>query len=653
MASMTYSSSYLSSAVGLNTAPVIAVSGGGGAQEIIESVLAQAYLSTSAYAVTYNVTCRINFSSGSVEVTRSIDFNSGNASGDTFAFGFSGLSAAQCNDIKSITLQCSDSRIFVKHSQSVTVSYTVTTACSAPTEITVSSGTPAPGATVTIAGSGAAAGANNAITGYRLYRADSEAGAYSYLKTIYTAASGFSTTDTAPATPGNQFWYKALTVGSHSGFESVLSTAHAGLTATAGVCGAPASVALTALLAEVDPTLSWSGATSGDGNQITGYEIEYTESVDASTWGVWTALLSIASAAAEGSAAVTISPTRGNYRKYRIRTQGSLGADYASAWVETAAARRNSVPMAPAFVSALPAIYEAGGITVSWPASEDADGNVVAYELERAASEDGSLWGNYAAVASDAAALSFIDSPVIARSEYVRYRVRARDAFGLRSGYVESAPVRRNRLPDKPDIHLPAADKTTYNPRPRLLITLGADPDGQAMALLADGYTPSGNAPFAANRRLILRKATSAAAGSVTASIAAADTQGAQSDPVTWVGTCAALSWIDGDLIAGTTRIRAAHMNELRTKINTQRSYYGLDAYAWKETITAGATSLRGWAEHITELQEAVAEIISLVNGWDPLAVRNTIPVPSWVNVADEMPRAAAVMQLRSLLAQL
>ena len=81
MATMTYSSNYLSSAVGLNTSSVIAVSGGGGAQAIVESVLAQAYLSTSAYAVTYNVTCRINFSSGYVEVTRSVDFNSGNASG--------------------------------------------------------------------------------------------------------------------------------------------------------------------------------------------------------------------------------------------------------------------------------------------------------------------------------------------------------------------------------------------------------------------------------------------------------------------------------------------------------------------------------------------------------------------------------------------
>ena len=93
--------------------------------------------------------------------------------------------------------------------------------------------------------------------------------------------------------------------------------------------------------------------------------------------------------------------------------------------------------------------------------------------------------------------------------------------------------------------------------------------------------------------------------------------------------------------------------NELRTKINTLRSYYGLSAYAWKETIVTGATSLRGWAEHMTEMQEAVTEIISLVNGWDAMAVRNIIPVPNWVNVADEVPRAAAITQLRSLLAQL
>ena len=89
---------------------------------------------------------------------------------------------------------------------------------------------------------------------------------------------------------------------------------------------------------------------------------------------------------------------------------------------KTASARRNSVPMAPVFTSALPAVYEAGGISLAWLASEDADNNVVAYELERTASADGNSWGSYSEVDSNITNLSYIDSPAIARSEYVRYR---------------------------------------------------------------------------------------------------------------------------------------------------------------------------------------------------------------------------------------
>ncbi len=653
MASTVYSSSYISSAIGLNTSPEVSVSGGSGAQELIDSVIAALYLSTSAYSVTYSVTVQVNFSGGSVSKTQNVTFNSGNASGASFSFTMPSMTAAQCNSISSITISCSDSRIFVKHTQYVTVNYTVTTACTAPTSISLSNSTPAPSANVTLSGSGAAAGSNNAITGYAIYRATSETGTYSYLKTVSTSSTSFSTTVTASATPGVQYWYKAITLGTHSGYDSSLSTAHAGMTTTASTCGAPTSAQLSATLAESDPTLTCSGATSGAGNSITGYEIQYAESADNSAWGAWMALKTVTTTSTGFSTTVALPDTRGYYRKYRIRTQGSLGETYYSDWVETSSVRKNSMPAAPSSATATPTPYESGGITVSWPSAADADNDVTAYELQRAASADGSSWGSWSDVDTGIVALTYSDAPTIARGEYVKYHVRARDSFGLQSDYTETASVRRNRLPGNPTVSLPGTGKSTYNPRQRLLITLGTEPDGQLMTLIASGYTVSGDAPFTAGRKLVLRKTANASTGTVSASMIAADTQGAQSETVERSVTYVALSWIDSDLTAGSTRIRATHINELRTKINTMRGYYGLTAYSWAETITAGSTSLRGWAEHIAEIQAAIDEVIALVNGWDTEAVRNTIVAPVWEQAESSTPKASALEQLRSMIAQL
>lgn len=114
-------------------------------------------------------------------------------------------------------------------------------------------------------------------------------------------------------------------------------------------CTSPSNASVSPSVSEGDATLTFSGAVGGTSNAITGHEVQYAESANGSTWGTWQALKVVASSAGSGSFSVALSGTRGNYRKYQMRTRGAAGADYYSTWKAVSGAiRRNAVPSAPA-----------------------------------------------------------------------------------------------------------------------------------------------------------------------------------------------------------------------------------------------------------------------------------------------------------------
>ena len=408
--------------------------------------------------------------------------------------------------------------------------------------------------------------------------------------------------------------------------------------------GAPTNATVPAV-SEGAATLSYSGAYSGANNAITGYEIQYADSANGSSWGAWNALKTVSNTGTSGTTSVDISATRGAYRKYRIRTRGAAGAAYYSAWKESNVVRKNSVPSAPTTATASPTPYESGGVLVAWSGATDVDGNITAYEVQRAASVDGASWGAWGNITTTATGGSYTDWPTIARGEYVKYRVRAVDAFGVASGYKESAKVRRNRVPAATSINHPAQGAATINIRPRFLITLGAEPDGQTQTLAANGYTPSSPGPYASGRKIVLRKSSNAAVGTNTATVTPTDSQGAAGASASRGVAYGAAVWTD-ELKAGSTPIKAAHMTELRAAINAVRVYYGLSAVVWSEAITAGQTSMAGWAGHVAEMRTAINGIVTRVNDWDV----PTLTVPSWIAIVDKQPRADVMEQIRSVL---
>lgn len=112
-------------------------------------------------------------------------------------------------------------------------------------------------------------------------------------------------------------------------------------------CGAPTVCSVSSTLATGDVILSWSGASAGTSNSITGYKIQRCESSDGANWGSWADLTTVSSTST--SASLTVSPpsTSGNYYKYRVLTMGSAGPSYYSGWLESSnSLRRDHAPLA-------------------------------------------------------------------------------------------------------------------------------------------------------------------------------------------------------------------------------------------------------------------------------------------------------------------
>ena len=130
---------------------------------------------------------------------------------------------------------------------------------------------------------------------------------------------------------------------------------------------APTTASVSPTISEGNAVLSWSGAAGGLNNSITGYDIEFSDSTNNSAWGAWQFLGTVTSTATSVNAWVNPSATRGNFRRYRVRTRGSAGSSFFSGWrTSSNSVRRNTTPNAPTAVSASPVVYSDEVVTLAW-----------------------------------------------------------------------------------------------------------------------------------------------------------------------------------------------------------------------------------------------------------------------------------------------
>ena len=260
---------------------------------------------------------------------------------------------------------------------------TVVRAVTAPTSVSLAATVVDAGATTTLRWSGAAAGTNNAITGYEIWRATG--GSYAYLQTVRTTATSGSVEVTASGTMGGKHYYKVKTLGTHAGFESGLSSGEAVLTAqTYSAVGAPTNLSVSATNVGYSQgvTLSWSGAKAGTNNPITGYEIWRSTSAN----GTYSRLTSVTTSATSGSVSVTSPASNGSYY-YKVKTLGTKSgfADSGLSGNYATLTSRVTAPAAPTAISlSANNVRFNTNVTLSWSgASAGANNPITKYRVYR------------------------------------------------------------------------------------------------------------------------------------------------------------------------------------------------------------------------------------------------------------------------------
>ncbi len=215
-------------------------------------------------------------------------------------------------------------------------------------------------------------------------------------------------------------------------------------------CIAPTSFSCSPHPFESNINLSWSGASSGANNSITGYAIEYSTSQDNKSWSGFTKFKDIPSSSSSGSTTYDgSSVTRGNYIKFRIIVKGTAGESYYSKFKETSAIKRNSRPNPPTLINTSLLSYVLGeSLTVSWNEAKDIDENVTAYSLESRTSTDGSNWGEWISLTKKTNKLFYTFKPsasFLQNQSFVQFRVYSEDLLGaISSEAVVSEIVQRD-----------------------------------------------------------------------------------------------------------------------------------------------------------------------------------------------------------------
>jgi hypothetical protein len=481
------------------------------------------------------------------------------------------------------------------------------------------------------------------------------------LATLTLAASGGSYNPNVSRTPGTytQFSIKTIDTLDVSSVDKLSNSIYCNITA----CGAPTACSVSATLAEGNVNLSWSGASGGAGNAITSYEIQYSDSADISTWVAWAALITVTTSATSGSVTVSPPTTRGNYRRFQVRTRGAAGESFYSDWtVSGNSVRKNTLPIPPTSFTATPAIYEVNSIALTWSGTVQGTSAIKQYVLQQATSTDGVNWSAYEAlttILSGATSGTYVANASSVAGTYTRYRINVTDVLDAVSAFTVSSTVKKNSPPSAPILVCPVSGSSTYNAAPRFMITTGVEPDGQtqiAEVKLDSGpwhnslddpelFSSSGQLGNGVNT---VYQAETLTVGNHTVTIRCLDSDIESVSPEV-VRTFTVLPTPFDTIIVNVTHVQSAHIQAGRTAVNAVRSFYGLSPTVWTEEIVAAKTTVKNWPFHIADLRKAIEPVITTVNGFDATTTFD-IPAVTWLPIGTGRPKADVMQQLHDLI---
>jgi hypothetical protein len=319
--------------------------------------------------------------------------------------------------------------------------------------------------------------------------------------------------------------------------------------------------------------------------------------------------------------------------------------------------RRNTLPSAPTGFTASPAVYNSGAVTLAWSGAAGGTSAIKNYVLQVATSTDNSTWGAYSNLATVNAPASSYEYTPSAMASFTRYRVCVTDALDCVSGFTASGVVRKNNPPRPPLLYAPKNNSVTFNRRPRVLMTVSTEPDGEPQTVFIimngivqnsvddSGHFSTVGALKGGVNTIFTHDELSPGEHQIT--IHTSD-GGANSGTVVRSFTVAESPF--EEVTANVTPVKAAHMLSLRSAVNAVRDYYGLAAYAWVREIISGKTEIEDWGWHILELRSAVEAVIHKINSFDP---KGAIPPFDWLPLGTGRPRADVMDQLQSIILNL
>lgn len=298
------------------------------------------------------------------------------------------------------------------------------TAPSAPSTVTIGGGTSAyalSGTNVTLAWSGAAAGTNNAITGYAIYRDGAV-----YVEKV--AATTPSCSVPAHSTAGSSYAYTVVTLGTHS--NSTASTARTVYTYSLPTAPTSVSVSNSTPDAGESVLLSWSGATAGSHNAISGYHIHRAASAD----GPYEEIMTVLSTATSSAFNVPAPDDMGESYYYKVETAAPRGCSGLSTQYAVVTAKTYTACAAPTLVTLSSELVIPGAsVTLSWTAGSSGTNNELSgHAVYR--KEGAGAYELLQTVASATTSLS-VAAPLTPGSSYTYYVV----ALGTKTGYDSAA----------------------------------------------------------------------------------------------------------------------------------------------------------------------------------------------------------------------
>ena len=304
---------------------------------------------------------------------------------------------------------------------------------SAPQNISVSTQYAKSGQTVALSWRAASAGTNNPIKGYAIYRdgvaykTDISSGATSVNVPVHSSA-------------GDSYAYSVIAIGQYSNSAQSESV----MVYTYSDPQAPKTIAVSDKNPDAGDTLtlSWSDASNGSYNQITGYRVYVSKNQDS---GYHTLLETTSQ-----SANITAPSGMGETAYYKVESIGSRSSSGLSGTYASLTTKAYTPCSPPTSVSLSAELSNGESCTLSWSGAQGGTTNpIVGYGIERrsrpSATGSWSAWSSLSTSVDEAISVL----PPDQYGAYFQFRVRALSGVSeqYHSEWRESGTLRRNHAP--------------------------------------------------------------------------------------------------------------------------------------------------------------------------------------------------------------